>query len=284
MIGKHNKMEIEMNKLITSMGGKSKLTDWVIQVIPKHKKYVEVFGGGGYILLNKKQSAHEIYNDLDIGLVAVFNSAKRYPNKFINKLSKIPLTKQTYNSLCQIAFDDEYEKLHSIDKAVIKTYIQLTSIAGRYGSGFKYPPSSINSKASLHKRIGSVHKQLKNVHISNLNYAECILKHDSKLTLFYCDPPYFGKEDVYANCIDRPFTYDDHILLSEILKQIKGKVILSYYYDESILSMYEGWYLVNKVTNKESGTTKQNGTAHELLLMNFKPKKNIKYGIAETLF
>jgi len=41
-------------------GGKFYLLPYLLKVIPKHICYVEVFGGGGYLLLNKKRSRVEV--------------------------------------------------------------------------------------------------------------------------------------------------------------------------------------------------------------------------------
>jgi DNA adenine methylase len=46
-------------------GGKWRIAPWIISYIPTHKIYVELFGGGGSILLRKPRSYAELYNDFD---------------------------------------------------------------------------------------------------------------------------------------------------------------------------------------------------------------------------
>jgi len=53
-------------------GGKSKLIKKLLPLLPKHKIYVEVFGGSGALLFAKQPSPVEVYNDIDGDLVNFF--------------------------------------------------------------------------------------------------------------------------------------------------------------------------------------------------------------------
>lgn len=54
-------------------GGKSSISKQIINLMPRHDVYVEVFGGSGVILLNKMRSSVEIYNDINKGLASLFS-------------------------------------------------------------------------------------------------------------------------------------------------------------------------------------------------------------------
>ena len=54
-----------MTKPIPYFGGKSRSCKILNNLIPYHKLYVEVFGGGASLLFYKQPSFIEIYNDLN---------------------------------------------------------------------------------------------------------------------------------------------------------------------------------------------------------------------------
>ena len=59
--------------------------------------------------------------------------------------------------------------------------------------------------------------------------------YDSKDTFFYIDPPYFGKEKFYIN---HTFTQESHKELSEVLNNIQGRFLLSYYHFDGMEDLY----------------------------------------------
>jgi len=70
-----------MNSPISWVGGKKSLRDLIYQRMPKEfGRYIEVFGGGGWVLFGRKPgSVMEVYND--------FNS-RLSPTLCVGELSK----------------------------------------------------------------------------------------------------------------------------------------------------------------------------------------------------
>ena len=59
--------------LLRYHGGKWRLADDIIALMPRHRRYVEPFGGGASVLLRKPRSpAGELYNDLDGSIANLF--------------------------------------------------------------------------------------------------------------------------------------------------------------------------------------------------------------------
>lgn len=65
-----------MASIISWYGGKARMANQIINIMPRHKTYVEVFGGGGHVLLNKPRAPLEVYNDLNKGLFCLFNTLR----------------------------------------------------------------------------------------------------------------------------------------------------------------------------------------------------------------
>lgn len=61
-------------------GGKTRMVNKLLPLIPKHKAYVEVFAGSAAVFFAKGVSPLEVINDLDSGLVN-FYRVLRDPEK-----------------------------------------------------------------------------------------------------------------------------------------------------------------------------------------------------------
>jgi len=96
--------------------------------------------------------------------------------------------------------------------------------------------NSFNRNLKSGGAIGKVMRKLNNpkwqralkgiTHIGCEDYKLIFNRFDSANTLFYVDPPYFGKENYYRN---HHFCKDNHVELAEVLHNIQGRFILSYY-------------------------------------------------------
>jgi site-specific DNA-adenine methylase len=76
--------------------------------------------------------------------------------------------------------------------------------------------------------------KLKKVYLENDDFEKVCRRWDTPHTLHYIDPPYFGKEDYYAE----KFTKECHLRLCQMVHELEGQVILSYYPHPDILAMY----------------------------------------------
>lgn len=103
-------------------------------------------------------------------------------------------------------------------------YLNRTCFSGdQKRGGFAVPSTTgrnpVQSFRNAVDSLNDIAKRLRNVCLENLDYRECIKRYDSKETLFYIDPPYYGSEHYY----DRGnFTHDDHHTLAGLLHKIKG--------------------------------------------------------------
>lgn len=62
---------------ITWVGGKGLMVGKLLKLLPPHRHYVEVFGGGASLLSAKGPAGGvEVYNDIDAGLVHFFRTLR----------------------------------------------------------------------------------------------------------------------------------------------------------------------------------------------------------------
>lgn len=103
-------------------------------------------------------------------------------------------------------------------------------------------------------------------HIGSEDYQLIIDKFDSLATLFYVDPPYWGKENYYRN---HNFTKNDHIKLADKLKAIQGKFILSYYNFPELEKYYprDTYRWEKKEFTRPSSNSGKKG--EEIIIMNY---------------
>src|SRR3954454_5854579 len=66
-------------------GGKRYLARRIIAHFPEHRVYLEPFGGGASVLLNKKPVEVETYNDLDLRITRLFRVLRDQGEAFIQK-------------------------------------------------------------------------------------------------------------------------------------------------------------------------------------------------------
>ena len=81
-----------MDSFVSWIGGKKSLREVIVQRFPKeYERYIEVFGGGGWILFHKKPEIFEVYNDYNSNLTNLYHVVKYQPVEFIKELGWLPL-------------------------------------------------------------------------------------------------------------------------------------------------------------------------------------------------
>jgi len=252
------------------IGAKHYLHKFLLNILPddyEKKTYVEVFGGSAKFLFYKKPSKIEVLNDKDDYIVnlyrVLFYNYKEFKNYFLHL------------SLCsRTEFDRIKEKLRNNDfnDAIEKAYCYLYYLSYSFSTSLKNFDSSFEALKkkkilSILKIIYKAKKRLNNVIIENLDFRELIDKYDSKDTIFYCDPPYYG-----LNLYRLSFSEKDHLDLYTKLKNIKGKFILSYNEADEILNLYKD-FNIEKIAY-ESKSLRKGTQYNELIIYNYKKHKS----------
>ena len=220
-------------RFLQYIGGKSMLVRSLLPLIPPHKCYVEVFGGGAQLLFAKEPSRVEIYNDIDGRLVNLFLVVRDRGREFQDRLATLPYSRRVYRE-----YKTHEEIGDPLEDAVRFFYVVRGSFGGEYGTGWSY--GTVKNNAGIYfstvSQLGLVSKRLENVQIEELDFRECIKRYDRPWTLFFCDPPYYGvKSYKYV------FSEKDHEDLAKLLRRVKGKWLLTYNDHPRIRHLYAGF-------------------------------------------
>ena len=71
-----------MNSFIPWMGGKKNLREAAVLRFPlKYERYIEVFGGGGWVLFHKPQTSFEVLNDVNSNLTNLYRCVREQPEE-----------------------------------------------------------------------------------------------------------------------------------------------------------------------------------------------------------
>ena len=89
-----------MNSFISWIGGKKALRKKIVEEFPEkgtYNKYIEVFGGAGWVLFYfDKHAEKEIYNDIDGKLVNLFRCVKYHPDEMQKELDLILMSREQF--------------------------------------------------------------------------------------------------------------------------------------------------------------------------------------------
>lgn len=222
-----------------------------------------MFGGAAWVLFHKEQHTEvEIYNDINGDLVNLFKCMKYHPEALEDELMLVLNARQTF---------EEYKAQRK--SAVRQTDIQraaqyLYLIRGSYGAKVSTFGGK-NRDITTIKNIVDIKKRLSKVVIENKSFEALIASYDKADTLFYLDPPYYKTEKMYDTG-DFVFDESQHILLRDILANIKGKFILSYNDNEFIRELY-GNFCIDEVSrsNNLAMAFGKNKMYRELIIKNY---------------
>lgn len=109
-----------MKSIISWLGGKSKLAKQIIEMMPEHKCYCEVFAGAGHVYFRKEPSKVEVINDINKELVTLFRVIKHHPEEFLKQFKHMLVSRVEF----QDAKQTPPETLTDIQRAARFFYLQ----------------------------------------------------------------------------------------------------------------------------------------------------------------
>jgi len=206
---------------LSYIGGKNRLAKRIIEIFPKHTTYVEAFAGGAQVFFHKEPSAVEVLNDLDGEIVNFFRVCQSHHEELV-RYCHFLVVSRTWFELLKAT---DPATLTDIQRAARYFYILKNSFASlvrhpNYHVHVVQPPGFNLDK--LPQLLENTHQRLERVQIECLPYEEIFKRFDRPATLFYLDPPYFGRKLYHYN-----FEASDFATLAERLAKLRGQFVLS---------------------------------------------------------
>lgn len=249
-----------MESFIKWIGGKKALKKKIIAEFPEHfERYIEVFGGAGWVLFEKDMHAKfEVFNDINSDLINMYRCVKYHAAALQEELKYIMHSREIFkNYITQM----QSEGLTDIQRAA-RYYILIRS---SFGADIRSFATGVTDIAGRIDYLSEVQNRLKRVIIENKDFESLIATYDRDNALFYLDPPYYKTESYYGSNFSRA----DHERLRDVLKNIKGKFVLSYIADEYIMDLYRDYNII-PVTRRNTLSAQSNSADYkELIIKNY---------------
>ena len=266
----------------------------------KFDRYIEVFGGGGWVLFGKPpdQRCMEVYNDYNSNLANLFYCVKNRTGSLLRELGFLPinsrdeftvirnfLDKQEFDTrflneeleLAEISLPPpEYEEI----KAILQENAEVTDVKRAaaffklirysYGSGCTSYGCQPFDVRKCFAAIWQASRRLADTVVENKDFEALIRQYDRDNAFFYCDPPYYETEGHYAVV----FRKEDHARLRDALAVSKGKWMVSYNDCEFIRELYAG-YTITAVTRINNLAQRYDGGCEfpEVIITNYDPRE-----------
>lgn len=269
-----------INSFMAWVGGKKALRDEILARFPrKYKRYIEVFGGAGWVLFHKPPgNDFEVFNDFNGNLVNLYRCVREQPEALRNEL------RYMLNS----RLDFEYMKgmLHSqaVLPDVRRAAYYYALIRYSYAAGTSTFGSQPHAMWNNFPLIESAAGRLQKVVIENKDCVKLIRQYDRPESFFYCDPPYYNADQYYEAVSSDGF---DHAGLADALLGIKGKFLLSYNDCPEIRALYDRPGIVVEGISRLSNIAQryENGKQYpELLISNYDTTELARSCVQLTLF
>jgi len=255
-------------------GGKYSHLDFILPNLPNGEKhFCDVFGGSAAVLINRKPSPLETYNDLDSELVNFFSILRSDFDELVRQIGLTPFSREELVKAC--AAQPNLSEMERARRFYVRARQTRTGLAQTSSEG-RWAHCRLTSRAGMagavSRWLGAVDglpeiaQRLLRVQIENVPAVEIISRYDTDETLFYLDPPYVHESRGDKNAYGNEMTNWDHIQLGEILRNIKGRAVISGYRTKLYDEIFKSW---NRIDAPEKICNSSKGFRQECLWVNF---------------
>lgn len=216
-------------------GSKYSLARRVLEIMPRHERYIEPFSGSAAMLLAKPRSRVEMINDLDDELVNLYRVLRdrRQRAQLVEDVEFTPYAEGELRFVLGAA--PSKDAVERARRYLVRSWFDIAGLRPHTAACFRLPgqkqsrirPASVWSR--LPERIEGVGNRIRDVEIRNTNAVKFIESQNSSDTLIYADPPYVWGTRQNQRYYHHEMSDAAHGRLLDALLAHAGSVLLSGY-------------------------------------------------------
>lgn len=208
-------------------GGKWRSLSHLLPKLPIRDRYVETCGGSGVVLLNRKRSSLEVFNDRFSGVTAFFRCIQQrsLQEELADRLSLLVHSREEFIWACET-----WETCNDLVERAARWFYTVKTSFGSIGRNWgrsTFCPAMIGPKLrEAIPELKSLHHRFRDVQIENLDVIQCIKDYDNVGTVTYIDPDYI---DTCRGHYRHEMDSKKHVQILESIAQGKGFFAISGY-------------------------------------------------------
>ena len=189
--------------------------------------------------------------DLNHDLITFFDVLRSQPDALIRQLELTPYGRVEYRRAWERP--SELDPIEQARRFYVRSRQAFGSGEGEQRTGWRYETQNTRHKSLMLEwneleHLWQVAARLKQVQIECDDAHKIIRRFDTPDTLFYVDPPYVASTRYSKTGYQYEMTDRQHEQLADLLKSVKGMVILSGYNSLLYQALYPDWQVTSKAT------------------------------------
>ena len=249
--------------IVPWMGGKRRLAKHLLPMFPEHTCYVELFAGGAALFFMRPQPAKvEVLNDLNGQLINLYRVVQHHFDEFVRQFQWTLTSREVFARLQSAPPDC----MTDIQRAARFFYLQHNAFGGKICDqhfGTATTGKAWNA-AQIADKLQVARNRLSGVYVENESWERCFQRYDREHTFFYADPPYWQTAGY-----DRSFDWNQYELLAKMMRECKGKVMLSINDHPDIRELFKGFRITELNLVYSISRDKTQKTSGELVICNW---------------